>query len=158
MPVTDMMMKLGENKLVELVQLPNNPEHNEKVVKPLYEAARNGAVQTLQAKAAAGLPVTREEAANTFYLWRTALVAQAANQDRMHWFNTAVQLEEEVIKLREQLEIRTARNNPTPGGREASPQVSQNGHIPGKDMKERIANAAKMSMEGNLRSQLQGHT
>lgn len=145
-----MVSKTGEHRLVELLELPDNPEHNEKVVKPIVKAADDYAMALLKERLDAGLPVTRENAASIVYLCRNALAAQAASRDRMKWYNLAQDLETEVINLREKLEIKTARNHPTPGGNAAAPTPKTNGVIPGDTLKERISNAAKMSVEGTL--------
>lgn len=145
-----MSSTMGENKLIELMELPDNPQHNEKVVKPILEAAYKGAEADLKERIALGLEVTRQDAARKIYLWTQAVAAQAANKDRLRWYQTAQQLEEEVVRLREQLEIKTARNNPTPGGREAAPAPSGNGFQRGKNLTETIGNFVNSVKAGEV--------
>lgn len=139
---TEMAVKLGENKLIETVELANNPEHNEKVVKPILEAAHTGARAMLQERIELGLPVTREDAARTIYLWRQAIAAQAANMDRMRWFRQAQAHEKTIADLTAKLEQKSARNNPTPGGRPTTGEVNAAPRR-GKDLKETIGNFAE---------------
>lgn len=114
---TQMAMKLGENKLVETMFIDGNTEHNEKVVKPILEAAHQGARAALEERLAAGLPVDRGIAANIVYLWRQAIAAQAANQDRLRWYHESRRLTAEVEQLRQQLGKRAVIDNPMPSSR-----------------------------------------
>lgn len=145
---TEMATKLGENKLIETIELPGNDEHNTKVVKPILEAAHAGAQAMLQERIELGLPVTREDAARTIYLWRQAIAAQAANMDRMRWFRHAQTLEKQVTELTAKLEAKVARNNPTPGGRPAG--TIETGFKRGSDLKSTISNFAESFKSGEV--------
>ena len=143
---TQMTMRLGENKLIETTILDDNPEHNERVVKPILEAAHQGARAALEERLAAGLPVNRQIAANVVYLWRQAVAAQAANQDRLRWYTTAQQLQARVNELESKLGTRTAIDNPVPGSRGPGRPTK----VRGSTLQERIANfAQQMGAQGS---------
>lgn len=146
---TDMATKLGENKLIETVELPGNPDHNERVVKPILEAAHAGAEAMLKERIANGLPVTRDDASRAVYLWRQAIAAQAANMDRMRWFRQSQAHEKTIAELTAKLETKTARNNPTPGSRPASGEVSTTPPR-GKNLAESISNFATAFKAGDV--------
>lgn len=138
---TIMMDKLGDNKLIETVMIQGNTEHNEKVVKPILDAAHQGAEAALKERIALGLPVNRQIAAQTVYLWRQAVAAQAANQDRMRWFREAQGLQKQVTDLTAKLERKSAVNNPTPGARAPGASSGGSGKFQrGKDLAATIAN------------------
>ena len=146
---TDMATKLGENKLIETVELAGNTEHNEKVVRPILDAAHAGAEAMLKERIANGLPVTREDASRTVYLWRQAIAAQAANMDRMRWFKQSQAHEKTIAELTAKLETKTARNNPTPGSRTATGEIS-NAPTRGKNLSESISNFATAFKAGDV--------
>lgn len=146
----DMALKLGENKLVEILEIPGNTDHNEKVVKPILTAAYQGAEAELKERLALGLPVTREDAARKIYLWSQALAAQAASADRMRWYRESEKLKSENAMLRERLEKKVERNNPTPGAREPAPEASNTSFKRGNSFAESIGNMAKAYKDGSI--------
>ncbi len=149
---TEMATKLGENKLIETVELPGNAEHNEKVVKPILDAAHAGAEAMLKERMELGLPVTREDAARTIYLWRQAIAAQAANMDRMRWFRQSQDLQKQVDELTAKLTAKNERNNPTPGATSAGSVASGNGGTfqRGKSLADTISNFAQAHKDGTV--------
>lgn len=142
-----MMLKLGENKIIETVMIEGNTDHNEKVVKPLLQAAHAGARAQIEERVAMGAPVTREDAARIIYLWRQAIAAQHANQDRLRWYQHAQKLEQENTELKARVEKKASRDNPDPGSRVNGASSSQNGFRRGGNLAETITNF-RAALEG----------
>lgn len=142
---TRLSENMGENKIIELVNIPGNSEHNEKIVAPLHAVADKAAEAMLLERFEVGLPVTREIASRTVYLWRQAVASQAVSKDRMRWYNEAEKNRKEAEGWKTKYDKLLEKGNP--GTRTSAGSVPSEGDNTkfkrGKDLKETIANFAK---------------
>lgn len=143
---TRLSESMGDNKIIELVNIPGNATHNEKIVAPLHGVADKAAEAMLLERFEAGLPVTREIASRTVYLWRQAVAAQAVSKDRQRWYNESEKNRKEAEEWRGKYDKLLQKGNPatrTSAGAVASSDGEGGKFKRGKDLKETIANFAK---------------